>query len=763
MATPPRSLADDLRQRDDAALAALLRSRPDLAHPLPADLGQLAARSVTQAATARAVDRLNRFNLHVLEAVVVLPEPVATTAVASLLDGVEPATVQSSLRELAGQALLWGQDDAWRATATVKEVLGRHPAGLGPPTTELPGVQPVGDVDRVLSEAPDDVREVLERLTWGPPSGRIDNADRPLTIDTARTPIEWLLARGILVATDKNTVVLPREIGLHLRGGRLHRTVTSEPPSPVLVGRDTAAVDRAAAGTAFDLVRRIEDLLETWAVDPPSVLRSGGVGVREVRAAAARLDIDEPNASLLIEIAHAAGLLATSGDADDVWLPTPAYDVWRTHTTAYKWTELLHAWLETTRVPGLIGTRDGKDARINVLANDLDRVVAPDIRLAVLADLAHQPPGTGMELDSLIERQEWRRPRRGGRLRDDFVRWTLEEASALGGCALGALSTPARLLLDDDIDAAVAALDKYLPAPIDHVLLQADLTAIAPGPLESDVSRELALLADVESSGGATVYRFSESSIRRALDAGRSAIDVRTYLERHSSTPVPQPLTYLIEDVARRHGRIRVGSASAYVRSDDPAVLDELMADRRSDALRLRRLAATVIAAQASPDVVLDRLRQIGLVPAAESSDGSVLVRRPDSRRTGARQRPPRLLADPPAPSTAVAGAAVRAMRSGERAGERDERVVGPAATTALPKTAVTETIEILRRAAEAKQSVWLGYVGTDGVAAERVVDPVEVRGGWLTAFDHRVEQVRTFAVHRVTGVAVLDPTLSER
>jgi predicted DNA-binding transcriptional regulator YafY len=50
-----------------------------------------------------------------------------------------------------------------------------------------------------------------------------------------------------------------------------------------------------------------------------------------------------------------------------------------------------------------------------------------------------------------------------------------------------------------------------------------------------------------------------------------------------------------------------------------------------------------------------------------------------------------------------------------------------------------------------------LGYVSTDGVTVERVVDPVEIRGGWLTAYDHRVEQVRTFAVHRITGVALLD------
>ena len=50
--TTPRSLADDLRGRDDAALEMLVRRRSDLALPTPGDLGQLAGRSVTAASTA---------------------------------------------------------------------------------------------------------------------------------------------------------------------------------------------------------------------------------------------------------------------------------------------------------------------------------------------------------------------------------------------------------------------------------------------------------------------------------------------------------------------------------------------------------------------------------------------------------------------------------------------------------------------------------------------------------------------------------------
>ena len=58
-------------------------------------------------------------------------------------------------------------------------------------------------------------------------------------------------------------------------------------------------------------------------------------------------------------------------------------------------------------------------------------------------------------------------------------------------------------------------------------------------------------------------------SLRRAFDAGWSAADVRRWLEHHATTALPQPLAYLIDDIARQHGSIRVGPANAYVRIAD--------------------------------------------------------------------------------------------------------------------------------------------------------------------------------------------------
>src|SRR3712207_5355405 len=138
----------------------------------------------------------------------------------------------------------------------------------------------------------------------------------------------------------------------------------------------------------------------------------------------------------------------------------------------------------------------------------------------------------------------------------------LAEAARLGVVVGGVLSSAGRGLLADGEDGAADGMRGLLPDPVDHVLAQPDLSLVAPGPLVAELADTLAVVADVESSGGATVFRVSEASIRRALDAGWSATDLHEFFARASRTPVPQALDYLVDDVARQHGRLQIGRAS---------------------------------------------------------------------------------------------------------------------------------------------------------------------------------------------------------
>lgn len=792
-----RSLAEDLRSRSDAALQALLASRPDLLNPIPSDLSSLAARAASRPSVQRVLDQLNLFYLQVIDALCVLPDQVSVREVVALV-GADVDDTLDGIDKLREQALVFGDDDNLSVVRTLREVVG-PPAGLGPSAEALlssygsarldvmlgdHGLPPTGDASaasqvlagvladpdrltRLLADAPDDALKAARALATGPPTGRVERARREVDVASAATPVEWLLARGLLVGLDDATVALPREVALHLRGGRVHPDPQPAPPELALREVDRREVQRAAAGAAFTLVRLVEDAVELWSAEPPKALRAGGLGVRERARAAASLDVSETFLSLLVEVAHAAGLFDVSADVEEVWLPTPTADRWLEQDTAARWAMLVTAWVDTTRVAGLAGTTDQRGRALVPLGPDLDRALAPEVRRSTLACLAEAAARGGRSssaaptTDSLVARISWHAPRRGGRLRDDLVRWTTEEAELLGVTGRGALCGAASALLAEDQNGAERELAAQLPAPLEHVLLQADLTAVAPGPLTSDLARRLRMVANVESTGGATVYRFGEATVRRALDAGWSADDVVSLLERHSRTPIPQPLSYLVQDVARRHGRIRVGAASSYVRCDDESLVSEIAADRRVAQLRLRRLAPTVLAAQASGEVVLARLREIGHAPAAEGTDGDVVVRRRDVRRAAVRRPVPKLVVEREKPQPDLLSAAVRALRAGDRATtallRRDPATGRNDSSGVAVRRPVADVLATLQQAVATGEPLWVGYVNAEGHASERIVEPISVQGGYVSAYDHLRDEVRTFSLHRITGVSTLE------
>ncbi|MFM9554043.1 MULTISPECIES: helicase C-terminal domain-containing protein [Streptomyces] len=874
----PRSLAEALRGRDDRSLAVLLRARPDLITPVPTDLTQLATRAGTRASVVRALERLDRFALQTAQALAVAADPASYDELASLLagDDTDPAVTAAlphALGALRDQALVWGPEHRLRLVRTARELLApspQHPSptGLGPTVAEATAGMSPGRVQEIvaavglasthdsvsavtslaalftdrrrmaalLATAPAESLDVLTRLVWGPPYGQVTANPAP--------HLRWLLDRGLLLPTAPGTVVIPREVALHLRSGRAHRDVQPVPPPVEASGTHRPqVVDATAAGQAYTALATVEELLKDWDEGGPGVLRAGGLSVRDLKRTAVALDLPEPVAAFWVELAYAAGLLASDGEADERYAATPAYDEWLELPPADRWTRLATAWLTATRTPGVIGERDAKDRTLSALGPGLDRSAAPEVRHRVLALLAALPEGTSATPDSVLARLHWERPTRGGQhphqapaqsspaqqppqsqasqaapaspasqqpaarsrqgedLRARIARWTLSEAESLGITGRGALSSHGRALLglpdgahapaelpetpgdklpahhvplphppasapapDAVAERAAAAaraarlLAPLLPEPLDHVLLQADLTAVAPGPLKRPLADMLGVLADVESKGGATVYRFTPGSVRRALDAGRSASDLHDFLTAHSRTPVPQPLAYLIDDVARRHGHLRIGAASAYVRCDDDAMLSEILADKRSQGLGLRRLAPTVLAAQTDPAALLDGLRAMGYAPAAESAEGDVLITRAHTRRTPPRTAPEPVPDGPPAPDDTLLGAAIRAIRAGDLASTTPRRPSGgpAAAPGALPRTGSAETLATMQAAVLTGEALWIGYVNAEGSASQRVIAPVRVEGGFVTAYDHTADEVRTFPLHRITGVAEL-------
>jgi len=731
----------------DDRVIRLLELRPDLAQPAPGSMAALAARAAARQSIRLAADELDFLRLSVLDALLVAGSDRAGVPLARLLgliDGKAPeSALLAALGDLRERALVWGEDCDLRVAPEVAEALPWFP---GQVTDEQPS-RSAADVAASIDALDETARSVLDRLTAGSPLGRTRDAAAGTPADR---PVQRLLSAGLLRALDDETVILPREVGQVLRG-ESPGPAGLTPPDPVVGVCDAGDADAAAAGAATELLREVEVLLETLSATPVPELRSGGLGVREARRLSKSTGVDEQRLGLLLELTAAAGLIASGvpdpeppDAASTYWAPTVAADRFLEATAAQRWSQLALAWLDLPARPGLIGQR-GPDGKIYAaLSDSLYSSAAPLDRRLLLELLAGLPEGAGVDAASASTALVWQRPRWSARLQPQPVGQLLDEAHALGLTGRGALSRPAAVLLGDGPQAAVEAMGRTLPAPIDHFLVQADLTVVVPGPLDRELAGELAAVATLESAGAAMVYRVGERSVRRALDSGRTAQALHQFFGKHSKTPVPQGLSYLIDDVARRHGQLRVGVAASFVRCDDPTLLAHALAAPAMAALPLRLLAPTVAVSAAPVAEVLGALRDAGFAPAAEDFSGAIV----DLRRRGARvpaspgRRPPRPPTRPGRETLTAIVAMLRRVGASPLAGAR----VDP-----------TVAIAMLQQAAVHGKDVLMGYVDAAGLATQRLVTPISVHGGNLVAFDPAQGRVREFAVHRVTSVLSAD------
>ncbi len=716
MSTVAITFADELRARTDDALASIFKLRPDLVSPVPNDFSALAARATSTPSLVRALDSINMWHYQIIEAACALPEPFKKSEIVS----VTSEETAFALDHLWQMGLLYKEGNNYRTPTNLKMLIGDEPAGLGPIAVKKFDFS-------ILKEIPKASEEVLAKLTWGPPRGQIGNIKKP------GNAIGWLLDNGVLVALDSNTVALPRDVAIKLRGGKIHKEMVSKAPN--LIGKEVVQkqIDLAAIANISTILRWCEELLHNLSDEPPMALRTGGLGVRDLKKIAEHLGIDESCAGFVAELCYLGGLLVI--DSDDQILPTSAFDIWLTKSAEERWYSLVVLWLDTSRVSGLIGKNSDKN--VAPLGPELDRAGASLIRRSTLKVL-NDNPQLMPDVKSLQEIVKWINPQRAN---NDYVEWTLREAEWLGITGQGALSTFGSNLLNEK---EVLEIESALPKPVDHILIQADNSAVAPGPLTPELASEMGTIADIESRGGATVYRFSDSSIRRGLDHGKTGDQIKTFLSKISKTPMPQPLEYLITDIAKRHGRLRVGSAHTYIRCEDEGLVQQILHDKKCEHLRLRKIAPQVLVTDFELAEVIGELREFGYLPAAENS-GGVLLSQPNLRRSKSRPKPPRIISEFTAPKDAIVTAAVKTIRAGERS-----KKVEPI----IPGTSSNETLALINQYINEGKSLIISYADNNGGVSNRIIEPISISLGTLTARDETSDEILQFRIPRINGVA---------
>lgn len=717
------SLVEELRSRTDLQITELFLLRPDLTAPVPTDFSALSARATSAPSLVRALEGLNKFQYQILEAITALDESIT---IEILMKATEPAA-KEAVDDLWKRALIYYDKKILRTPRAIREMLGSQPAGLGPISLNVINFP-------ILESAPPLAKEILKRLTWGPPKGAI--GDRKKT----GKAVDWLIENNFLIKVDNEHVALPREVGIHLRGGKIHQELFIKPAKVLGDSLKNKEIDLAAIAAISNILRWIAELMDFWSEETPIALRTGGLGARDLKKAALHLGVDESCAAFVVEVAFLAGLIAI--ESNDAILPSPQFDLWQMKSPESQWEEIASLWLISSRVVGLI-TR-GQSRGIAPLGSELDRIWAQRIRRLILSVL-EKNPNICVAVESAKDWIDWLAPsRRGASLHHDFIEWTLSESEWLGITGRGALSSFGEKLLTRASDLNI---DKSLPKAIDHILIQADYTAIAPGPLTVEIARILSTFADIESRGSATVYRFSEGSIRRGLDHGHSGDEIKKFLQKTSKTPLPQPLEYLIADVSKRHGKLRVGYANTYIRCEDTSTISQIIFDKRLVHLRLREIAPGVLISESESGDALEELRNNGYLPSLESNSGSVLAA-PKERRSKVRARPPRNITDIAISEPSIIEAAVRSLRAGERA------TGAKSLTRDLPRNTANETLTILKKCIEEGSTISIGYADTNGGVSSRVIDPISVAMGNLIATDHGNKSVTEFKISRITGVS---------
>jgi Helicase conserved C-terminal domain len=710
------TFAEELRSRSDDQIAALFRLRPDLISPVPSDVSALAARAHSMPSLMRVRDSLNKWQIDILTAACTLAEPFALAAITSITSKAAEKAVES-LWEIG---LLYKEHDAYRIPTNVRTMIGEHPAGLGPASNK-----PINFNE--LKEAPKGAVELLQRLVWGPPKGQVADLKK------APPAISWLLEKNFLIPFDSQTLLLPREVAMYFRDGKVFKEIQSEQPQVTGISRKQKAVDQAAIANISTFTRWAEEVGHYWSDEPPTALRTGGLGVRDLKRTAEHLGVTESCAAFVAELLFIANLIVI--DTNEQILPSSTFDIWLTRSIEEQWLTLVRHWLETSRVSGLVGKGESKS--ITALGPELDRSGLAALKKSVLGLLSSIPEIDPSPVDIKLA-IKWLSPTRSN---EDYIEWILRESEWLGITGQGAISTYAVAM----INGKELGIEAALPRPVDHILIQADNSAIAPGPLTLELANSIGTIADIESRGGASVYRFSESSIRRGLDHGQTGDQIKDFLKKISKTAMPQPLEYLITDVAKRHGKLRIGHATSYLRCEDEGLIQELMYDKKLEDLRLRKLAPQVLISEVDSHELITQIREAGYLPAAENATG-VLVAAPVQRRAKARPKSPPTVSDSPAPNPTLIASAVKALRAGERASSHKPREV--------VRTSANETLDLLHQFIQEQVSLTIGYADTNGGVSNRLIDPLSISLGTLVARDHATGELAHFRIPRITGVS---------
>ncbi|WP_415947236.1 helicase-associated domain-containing protein [Streptomyces sp. KLOTTS4A1] len=800
------TLAAWLRGLDGARLARVLAARRDtVSPPDPRSVGELADRLQRPGSVALALPRLALPCLQAAEALAALGTRATRDALAELLGATASGAARGldeTLEVLSDHALVWPDGNgtlrlaaplrqSWDAPlgldapleglltgATSDELRGMLAAlGIKPPSSKQQRLVAMTEhhsdpelIASVVAKAPAAARELLELrarsalseprfIAFGAPGAEPGPGE------------QWALDRGLLIQDRRRygPARMPAEVALALRGPGWHAPFEAVPPSLRLVSVTEAEVDQEAAAAATAFAAHAASVLSACSAAPPARLKSGGIGARELTRISKVTQADDAVVRITLETAYAAGLLGLDGDRV---APTEAYDAWAEEEPWQQFVGLLQAWRDLALTPSR--ARDEDNKALPVLAGEPPCGGCLQARHGLLAAAGELPAGQGAKVTTdLGPLVAWHRPLADSSPQDETpFAAVIREAELLGVLARGVLSPVGAALLADDTEKLTVAGRGLLPKATGTARIGADLTAVVTGTPTARLTALLDSVADRETSGTASVWRFSAAGIRRALDAGHTPDGITDDLATVATGSLPQPLSYLIADTARGHGRVRIGTAACVIHSEEPALLAEIAAHRKLSRIGLRQLAPTVLVSRSPLEKTLTALRTEGYAPVVETTDGAVRIEK---------VRPQRATAPVPAPRGTGAKPGLRsaATRAAKAPVAVDLSALATRLLAAPPQAPNpdpfgsgvpygTDTEEIvawhtkrlsysdvrqLAHALDAGTAITVEYIAATGSRTIRTLSRLALDPPYLEAWCHLREDERVFTLSRIYSV----------
>jgi hypothetical protein len=449
---------------------------------------------------------------------------------------------------------------------------------------------------------------------------------------------------------------------------------------------EQSLIDPQAGIAAFETVQAITELVIELEQRFVKEVGRAQVGLPELKRLALHLGRDVEYARLLYSLAQMASLI---GIADKRWQVSSKYSNWLSSSTQQRWQLLASAWLSLLgeiAASELAGTKNLRLAFAETFPLANEGILSYMSRISKLAEL--------IGITHNHEVASWFKP-----------------------------------LLEGKVSEALTLLEKYLPTSQNKIIVQADLTIIAVGPLPTDKELRLRRFVETERIGIASQYRISTLSVTFGLETGLTEADIRSLLTELSGTALPQPVDYLIREAAGRFGRLVLveNPNGTQIQSGESILLTQILNDNTLRTISISRVDEHTLESRFEQDIVYYQLRESKYAAIRKDSSGEVIS---SWRKAGSNQSSLQL-------SSSTLGDIERWREQDRRLGEAPEG---------------QDIVRQLEMAIKTKGSITVS-IQVKGEAREFTLEPTGLINGRLRGMDRKADCERVLPLASITGV----------